>query len=103
LAVAQGGIELSRTYLVSDGEDLSTGERVRRLALALGVAPRLFRAPESALRYGLSMAGKRNVLDRIVGSLRIDASLVRRELGWSPPCPVGIGLARTARWFNERP
>jgi nucleoside-diphosphate-sugar epimerase len=103
LALGQGGAAPSSTYLVCDGEDLSTGDLVRRLAVALDVAPRLFRVPELLLRYGLVAMRKGDILDRLVGSLRVDASLVRRELAWSPPHSVDVGLARTAAWFNKQP
>jgi nucleoside-diphosphate-sugar epimerase len=100
LAMGSGDTTPSRTYLVCDGEDLSTRDLVRRIAFALGVTPRLFRVPESILRYGLAVLHQRDVLDRLAGSLCVDAALVRRELDWTPPFSVDTGLARTAAWFN---
>lgn len=88
------------TYLVSDGEDLSTPELVRAIAKALGVAPRLIHVPEPLLRSVLSALGRAELIDRLLGSLRVDSSLVQREAGWRPPFSVEQGLARTAAWFK---
>lgn len=90
-----------RTYLVRDGEDLSTPELIRRLSRALGVAPRLLRVPPALLRLGGRIAGRRAAVERLLGSLVVDDSRIRRELGWVPPVPVDDGLARTARWFLD--
>lgn len=92
----------SSLYLVSDGEDLSTPELVRRLALALGVAPRLIDVPEAFLRRTASLVGRADVADRLVGSLRVDSTRLRREQGWAPPFSVAEGLARTAEWFKRQ-
>ena len=90
----------SRTYLVSDGADLSTPELIRAIAAALGVAPRLVPVPEFLVRTVLSALGRGELIDRLLGSLRVDSSLVRRELDWTPPFSVAEGLARTATWFK---
>jgi nucleoside-diphosphate-sugar epimerase len=103
LAIGEGVAEASRTYLVSDGEDMSTADLVRRIARAMGASPRLFNVPESAFRYALAACNKRDMADRLVGSLRVDSGLVRRELGWSPPFSLDEGLSRTAAAFLGRP
>ena len=100
LALQTGNDALSRTHLVSDEADLSTPELVRGIAAALGVAPRLVPIPEFLLRSVLSALGRGELIDRLLGSLRVDSSRVRRELGWSPPFSVAEGLARTATWFK---
>ena len=102
LALGSADEARSRTYLVSDDVDLSTPELVRAIASALGVAPRLVPVPEFLLRHVLSALGRGELIDRLLGSLRVDSSLVRRELGWSPPFSVTEGLARTAIWFKGR-
>jgi nucleoside-diphosphate-sugar epimerase len=93
----------ARSYVVSDGEDLSTPELVRRLSNALGVAPRLLDVPEPLLIAGLTLLGKRALVPRLLGSLAIDPSRLRRELGWSAPIAVDEGLLRTARWSRDEP
>ena len=89
-----------RTFLVSDGEDLSTPELIQRLAKALGVSSRLWNFPLPLLRLIGQILGKSMVIDRLLGSLQIDSSRIRQELNWHPPYSVDDGLAETAAWFS---
>ena len=88
-----------RTYLVSDGEDVSAPDLVRGLARALGVKPRLLSLPLAALRLGATLAGKRAEFARLTGSLQVDSSRIRQELGWEPRYSLTQGLTETARWY----
>ena len=97
---AQDTRAAGRTYLVSDGEDLSTPELVRRLGRTMGVTVRLWPFPLSLLRWAGCAFGKQGALDRVLGSLQLDCSAMRRELDWHPPYPVDHGLAETAAWFS---
>ncbi len=92
----------SRTYLVSDGEDVSTPDLVRGLARALGVKPRLLSLPLAALGLGATLAGKRSQFVRLTGSLQVDSSRIRRELGWQPRYSLTQGLEEMARWYHAR-
>lgn len=91
-----------RTYLVSDGEDVSTPDLVRGLARALGVKPRLLSFPLAALGLAATLAGKRAELARLTGSLQVDSSRIRSELGWRPSFALAQGLDQTARWYLDR-
>lgn len=84
------------TFLVADGEDLSTPELVRRLAHAIGRPARLVPVPPAVLRALGAALGRRDEVARLLGSLQVDASRLRRELGWRPPVPLDAGLARMA-------
>ncbi|HWQ38372.1 MAG TPA: NAD-dependent dehydratase, partial [Burkholderiales bacterium] len=88
-----------RTFLVSDGEDLSTPDLIRRLALALGVSPRLYPFPMAGLRFAGALLGRRDQIARLVDSLQVDSARIREELGWTPPVSVAQGLLETAQWF----
>jgi nucleoside-diphosphate-sugar epimerase len=90
------------TYLVSDGEDLSTPELIRRLAKALGLPARLWPVPLSMLRWIGSVAGKQAMIDRLLGSLQVDSSKIRNELDWYSPYSVGQGCSETAAWYSSR-
>jgi nucleoside-diphosphate-sugar epimerase len=83
-----------QTFLVSDGEDLSTPDLIRHMAAAMGRSARLFPMPVSLLRLAGSALGKRAEIDRLVGSLQIDSSHTRRVLGWTPPVSVQEGIRR---------
>jgi nucleoside-diphosphate-sugar epimerase len=82
------------TFLVSDGEDLSTTELTRRLARAMKRPVRLVPVPAPLLILAAAVLGKRNVARRLVGSLQVDISKARHLLGWGPPISVDEGLAR---------
>src|SRR5690606_23885578 len=91
-----------RTYLVSDGEDVSTPELVRGLAAALGVRPRLLPCPVAVLRAAGALTGRGAAIARLTGSLQVDGGALRRELGWRPRATLAAGLAETARWYHAR-
>ena len=91
-----------RTYLVSDGEDVSTPDLVRGLARALGVTPRLLSLPLSPLGFAATLAGKRAEFARLTRSLQVDSSRIRRELDWRPPFTLAQGLELTAKWYHAR-
>lgn len=91
-----------RTYLVDDGEDVSTPHLVRALAHSLGVRPRLVPVPLAALRFAATLAGRRAEFRRLAGSLQVDSSRIRRELGWAPRFSLAQGLEQTARWYHSR-
>jgi nucleoside-diphosphate-sugar epimerase len=89
-----------RTYLVRDGEDLSTPELVRRLSVAMGSRVCLWPCPTSFLYLMGQVAGKRGMIDRLVGSLQVNSSKIQTELDWHPPFTVDAGLLETATWFR---
>jgi nucleoside-diphosphate-sugar epimerase len=91
-----------RTYLVSDGEDLSTPELVRRLSVAMGSSVCLWSCPTSFLYWMGQVVGKREMIDRLVGSLQVNSSKIQTELDWHPPFTVDAGLSETAVWFRAR-
>lgn len=91
-----------QTYLVSDGEDVSTPELIRRVAHALGLPARLFPFPTGLMRLGGRLLKKSSAVERLLGSLQVDNSKIRRDLGWTPPYTMEQGLKKTAEWFLTR-
>lgn len=92
-----------RTYLVSDGEDLSTPSLISHLAQLVGNRGRLLPVPVSLLRLAGKITGKQGEVDRLIGSLTVDSTALRTSLGWVPPFTVVEGLAQTAQWFSTAP
>jgi nucleoside-diphosphate-sugar epimerase len=101
IACATQARAAGETYLVCDGEDLSTAELVIRLAHALRCRARLVPVPPSWLRLAGAIAGKADEVGRLIGSLTVDGSRLRSTLGWTPPHSVDAGLRETARWFSD--
>ena len=83
-----------QSFLVSDGEDLSTPELIRRMARAVGRPARLLPVPLWVLRAGALVLGKQDKLQRLCGNLQLDISKARGLLGWQPPVTVEEGLRR---------
>ena len=84
----------NETFLVSDGEDLSTTDLIRRIADAMGRPARLIPMPVSVLLATATALGKRDIARRLLGSLQVDISKARRMLHWAPPISVDEGLKR---------
>jgi nucleoside-diphosphate-sugar epimerase len=87
------------TFLVSDGEDLSAADLVRRLGDLMGRRARLFTLPPALLQALGRALGKGDEVSRMIESLRVDCSAARRELQWEIPYTVEQGLRETADWF----
>ena len=90
-----------RTYLVSDGEDVSTPELARRIAEALGREARLPRVPVGLLRAAGRLVGREGAVERLFASLQVDSRAIRDELGWRPPHTMAHGLEQTAHWYRS--
>ena len=93
----------NQTFLVSDGEDLSTSELLRRTAAAMGKPALLVPVPRIALELGLKLIGKSELRQRLCGSLQVDIAKNREVLGWQPPVSIEAGLARAVIDENRRP
>ena len=85
----------NQTFLVSDGCDLSTTELLRRMGNALGKPARLIPVPVAVLEAGAALFGRRDVAQRLCGSLQVDITKAKELLGWMPPFDVDEGLRLT--------
>jgi UDP-glucose 4-epimerase len=88
-----------RVWMVADCESPSTPELIGRMARSMERRERLLRVSPGILKALGSMLGLRAEMSRLCGSLVVDTSETRRELGWSPPISMDEGLVRTARWY----
>ena len=92
----------NETFLVRDGEDLSTAALIRRLRRAFGRPARLLPVPSLLLTSLGSVLGRRDMMRRVVGSLTVDDSKLRGKVGWRPPCRVDDALAETVAAWRSR-
>ena len=87
------------TFLVRDGEDVSTPELIRRLGAALGHRPLLLPLPAGLLRVAAELVGRQAAFERLTGSLVVDDGPLR-GLGWQPPHSLDQGLRAMAASFS---
>lgn len=90
------------TYMVSDGEDVSTPELITLTAKALGVPARLLPFPLWLMLFTGKLSGKSGAVTRLTRSLTVDNSTIRDEIGWTPPFTIEQGLENTAKWFKKQ-
>jgi nucleoside-diphosphate-sugar epimerase len=88
-----------QTFLVSDGEDLSTPELLRRAGQAMGRRARLLPVPVPLMETAGRMLGKRDMVRRLCSSLAVDIAKTRQTLSWSPPISVDEALHLTVESF----
>lgn len=83
-----------KTFLVSDGKDLSTPNLINYIANFMGSSTRLFPFPISLLKFLSTVIGKKKEIERLTDTLKIDNSHVESELNWKPPVKVAEGIRR---------
>jgi nucleoside-diphosphate-sugar epimerase len=83
-----------QTFLVSDGEDISTTELLQRTAQVMGKKTLLLPLPAFILEWGAALLGKRAMAQRLCGSLQVDISKNLHLLGWTPPLSLDQGLKK---------
>jgi nucleoside-diphosphate-sugar epimerase len=88
-----------KTFLASDGVDLSTPELIQLMAEGMNTPVRLLPVPVAMLRTVGSLLGKGGEVDRLVGSLQVDSRYTRELLDWTPPVSVEDGVREMSRWY----
>lgn len=92
----------NQVFLVSDGEDLSTTELLKRTARALGKPALLLPLSPFLLSKAAGMLGKPGIAQRLCGSLQVDIGKTKTLLNWTPPVSVDEALGKTACHFLEQ-
>ena len=90
------------TFTACDGDDVSSGELVRRIAVALGKKSHLLPVPEGLMQLAGKLTGKGDHVQRLCSSLQIDSTHVRTILDWAPPFTMKQELEKIAFWYNDR-
>ncbi|MCK4468514.1 MAG: GDP-mannose 4,6-dehydratase, partial [Desulfobacterales bacterium] len=92
----------NEVFLISDGEDVSTTELLQKMARAFGKRSFLLPVPVGLMTFVAGLLGKRDVADRLFGSLQVDSSKARDLLGWEPVVSMDEALRKTAEaYFGE--
>lgn len=100
IACAAHPAAAGQTFLVSDGEDISTSELVGQLADCMAKRKRLLKCPVWFLRMAGRVLGKASSMERLLGNLQIDNSTIRQRLGWKPRYTMRQGLQSTVDWYR---
>jgi len=94
----------NQVFLISDGEDVSTTELLKKTAKALGIKALLIPLPVWLMVFGAKLLDKGEVANRLFGSLQVDSSKARDLLGWKPVISMDEQLKKTAEeyFINEK-
>jgi len=84
----------NQIFMVSDGEDISTADLLKRLSMAIGYPARLFNVSPKLLTLAAKLLGKKDVAQRLLGNLQVDITKNKELLGWEPPVSVDEGFRR---------
>lgn len=91
------------TFLISDGEDLSTPQLLRTLSRLMQRPSRLFRFPPRALLRMAQLIGFGQEMRRLCESFQLDSTPAREMLEWQPVTSVDEALARTVAAYRTPP
>ena len=64
----------NQVFLISDGEDVSTTQLLRKVAEALGKEQWLLPLPVGLMSFAARLIGKGDMANRLFGSLQVDSS-----------------------------
>jgi nucleoside-diphosphate-sugar epimerase len=92
---------INQTFILSDGEDLSTPQLIRRLATCLDYPAPLLPVPPMLMKAAGKLTGKSDTVSRLLGSLAVDSTKIRQTLNWQTPYTLDQGLQATADWFKS--
>lgn len=90
-----------QVFLLSDGEDTSTTQLLKKVSTALGHKSALLPVPLFIVKALLTACGKNALFHKLCDSLQIDSSKARRQLGWSPVCTFDTELKSTIEAYRK--
>ncbi|USD60238.1 SDR family oxidoreductase [Vibrio sp. SCSIO 43140] len=90
----------NQAFLVSDDDDVSTKHLIQLLSEVQGKRAILLPIPEALFIIAGKVLGKSDVVDRLLGSLRIDIQKNSSLLGWTPPYSLRESLLRMIKESN---
>ncbi len=99
------------TFLVSDGQDVSTPDLIKMIAFAMNSSKsdshkrrdshfcpsHLFYLHPGILKALCRITGKAEELEKLTGTLLVDSSKIRNLLGWKPPFTLEEGIKETVK------
>ncbi|WP_462180676.1 UDP-glucose 4-epimerase family protein [Pseudoalteromonas gelatinilytica] len=86
----------NQVFLVSDAHDLSTAEMVALMAKVQNKPNLAIPVPVWCFKLAGKLLGKKDVIDRLTGSLQLDITHTKNTLNWTPPYSVEHGFKLAA-------
>lgn len=71
-------------FLVSDGDDVSTSDLIKKIASAQGRSINIFWVPLGLIGFVCRITNKESVMRRLFGTLQVDIEKNYQVLGWKP-------------------
>jgi len=84
-----------QVWLISDGEDISTPDLIRRMARFMRRSAWLFPCPPALVKAMASVIGRGAEAARLCDSFMLDAKPATEILEWKPPLSLDEGLGQT--------
>lgn len=88
-----------KVFLGGDGTTLSTPQLLKIIARSMDVNACLFPVPVSLLKFATTLLGKKDVAQRLLGSLEVDITATKQYLNWTPPIAIDEAMKRTTSAF----
>lgn len=85
------------TFLISDGEDVSSKKLTS--AIAIGLGKKIFQIPIPVILMSLvaRLLGKQKIAEQLFGDLQVNSNKARDLLNWSPPENMSQALLKLRR------
>ena len=90
-----------KTFLVSDGDDLSTRELINMIGKEMNKNQYFFYLPIFLIKFFSKILKKTSEVERIMGNLQVDINYTCKILNWKPPVKINEGLNKTVKWYLE--
>lgn len=87
----------NQIFLAGDGVDISTTDLLNSVAAAMNKKAWLLPFPQKLIEFCLHVLGKKELIQRLCGSLQVDISKARKILDWKPPLTLEQGLHKTTQ------
>jgi nucleoside-diphosphate-sugar epimerase len=88
-----------KTLLVSDGQDISFLDLVKKISKIMNKSLILFPIPNLILKIILKSIGKDEYCEKLFNSSKVDISYTRKMLQWSPRFSLDDQLKKTVDWY----
>lgn len=91
-----------QTFLVSDGEDLSIPDLIKKIAATMKKKSFLIPIPISFLKFIGKIVGKTKQINSLINSLQVDSSHIENTINWKACISQNEALIKTTKWFKSK-